>query len=172
MPSVFHAVPHPMTGSVLYPLNELKERDPEVSPREVAKYEGREAVRELHVPILDCLWNDVLHFSTVDPRDVAAALEAVGLEPLRRRFFEIDARELDPGHAVLFLNRRSDFTAESEWRRFDPRDVARLSRLRVRACRYYAGCAAADKRPRLYAYLPHVLFRGSLETRDLRVLDV
>src|SRR5213083_2344669 len=101
MASLFHFVPQRMVGTVLYPLNTLKKREPEAWRREVAKYEGRERVLEKPIPPLGCLWNDVLHFkclwndvlhfSTVHPSNVVAELKAVGLEPLRRSFFELDA---------------------------------------------------------------------------------
>jgi hypothetical protein len=69
------------------------------------KYAGREHVLDVRVPLLDCLWNDVLHF-TVHPADVVE-LAAVGLEPLRRTFLEIDPFNLDPDRTVIFVNRRA-----------------------------------------------------------------
>ena len=171
MPSLFHFVPDRMVGTVLYPLNALKDREPEAWRREVAKYEGREQVLEKPIPPLGCLWNDALHFSTVHPSLVVAELKAVGLEPLRRRFFELDAELLDPERTVIFLNRRSE-ADESQWLPFDPARLAGLTDLTEPTRRYYRECAALGKRPLLYGYLPHVLFRGELETRSLPVREV
>lgn len=172
MPSLFHFVPERMVGTVLYPLNALKDREPEVWRREVAKYEGREHALEIPIPPLGCLWNDVLHLSTVHPSLVVAELKAVGLEPLRHRFFELDADLLDPERTVIFLNRRSDVSArinDSQWLPFDPVSLVGLAQLTEPTRRYYRECAALGKRPLLYGYLPHVLFRGELETRSLPV---
>jgi hypothetical protein len=164
-----------MVGTVLYPLNELKEREPEVWRREAAKYEGRDYVLEEPVPPLGCLWNDVLHLSTVHPAEVVAALEAVGLQPLRRRAFRVDAGTLDPSRAVIFLNRRADVSDridESQWESFEPARVTALTTLTEPTRRYYRECVARGVRPLLYAYLPHVFFRGALETRNLKVVEV
>jgi hypothetical protein len=153
-----------MEGSVLYPLNELKAWAPEAFERERAKYDGRENVLEKRIGILGCLWNDALHFSTVHPAEIVAALEASGFEPPRRRFYEIDARDLDPSRTVIFLNRRDD-AGDTQWVPFDPALVPQLAELTETTYRYYRECAANGTRPLLYGYLPHVLYRGSLDTR-------
>jgi hypothetical protein len=174
MPSLFHFAPAAMVGTVLYPLKELKEREPELWRREVAKYAGREHVLEMQIPPLGCLWNDVLHLSVVHPEKVLAALEAVGLEPARRRFFQLDAATLDPERTVIFLNRRTEASTrldDSQWLPFDPASLAGLAELTEPTRRYYRESAARGERPRLFAYLPHVFFRGALETRTLPVLE-
>jgi hypothetical protein len=174
MPPLFHFVPAPMVGTILYPLNELKKREPELWRREVAKYAGREHVLEALIPPLGCLWNDVLHLSVVHPGKVLAALEAVGLEPLRRRFFQIDAATLDPERTAIFLNRRTDMSArndESQWLTFDPESLTALTELTDSTRRYYRESAARGERPLLFGCLPHVFFRGALETETLPVLE-
>ena len=164
-----------MAGTVLYPLNALRDREPEVWRREVAKYEGREHVREKPIPPLGCLWNDVLHLSTVHPSLVVAELKAVGLEPLKHNFFELDADSLDPERTVIFLNRRSQVSErgdDSQWLPFDHANLAGLTEITESTRRYYRESAARGRRPLLYAYLPHVLFRGELETRELPIYEV
>jgi hypothetical protein len=173
--SVYHWVPDAMVGSKLYPLNDLEHREPDVWRRERAKYDGRMHVLEVPVPPLECLWNDVLHFSPVHPAGIIAALNAVGLQPSRRRAFVVDAADLDPERAVIFLNRRDSVGERvdaEQWRPFDPALLPELSKLTEPALRYYRNCAAQGTRPLLYGYLPHVLFRGPLETRGLPVLEV
>lgn len=175
MPSLFHFVPAPMVGTVLYPLNELREREPEIWRREVAKYAGREHLLEAPIPPLGCLWNDVLHLSVVRPGEVVAALEEVGFEPLRRRYFQFDATTLDPERTVIFLNQRTSVSArkdESQWLPFDPAELTGLTGLTEPTRRYYRECAARGQRPLLFGYLPHVFFRGALETRTLPLLEV
>lgn len=175
MPSIYHAAPDRMVGSVLYPLNELEERAPEAWQRERTKYHWRNEVLEKRVPILDCLWNDVLHFGTVHPIQIVAALESAGVTPPRRRFFEVDPAALDAERTVVFLNRRQadgERRDDEQWLRFDPAVLSGLSELTDATHRYYRECAARGARPLLYGYLPHVLFRGSLETRELPLLEL
>ena len=174
MTSVYHVLPDPLVGSVLYPLNELRIRDPATFERARAKYEGREQVMELRVPLLGCLWNDVLHLSPVHPGEIVEALEAVGFTPDRRRFLQIDAGQLNPSRTVLFLNStdREHRFDEDQWKWFDPRAVARHARLPQATRDYYAACVCDSTRPFLFAHVPHVLFRGSLDVSRLTVLEV
>ena len=175
MPSLFHTVPDQMLGTVLYPLNELEHVDRAAWERERAKYAGREQVLELRVPPLDCRWNDVLHLSPVHPADIVAELRAVGLEPLRSRFFEIDAAGLDAARTVVFVNRRARPSGEidaSEWMPFEPDALPDLAAFNEASRRYYRDCAETGKRPRLWGYLPHVFHLGALDIRDLPILEV
>ena len=175
MPSLFHTVPNQMLGTVLYPLNELARVDRSVWERERAKYVGREHVLELRVPPLECLWNDVLHLSPVHPADIVAELRAVGLEPLRSRFFEIDPASLDTARAVVFVNRRASTSREidaSQWLPFEPDSIPALAGFNEASRRYYRECAETGTRPRPWAHLPHIFHRGALDVRDLPVLEV
>jgi hypothetical protein len=171
---LFHVLPDPMVGSVLYPLNELRERDPDTFRRARAKYEGREQVLELRVPLLDCLWNDVLHLSPVHPAEMIHALESAGFTPDRRRFLRVDGTELEPAQTVLFLNstdREHRFDA-GQWEWFDATSASRHTRLPQATRDYYAACAGDGTRPFLFAHSPHVLFRGSLDVSRLDVVEV
>jgi len=168
-------VPDQLVGSVLYPLNELRAHAPDAWQRELLKYEGRPSVRELRVPPLDCLWNDVLHFGTVHPARIVAALEAAGVEPTRRRFFAVEAATLDVDRTVIFLNRRDEGRPrmdDAQWLPFEGTLPPKLAQLNEATRRYYRECASDGTRPRLYACLPHVLHRGPLETRGLPVVEV
>ena len=174
-PSLFHTVPKRMVGSVLYPLNELEDVDPETWRQERQKYAGREQVLEKRVPPLNCFWNDVLHLSPVDPVDIIAALGAVGIEPLRRRFFEIDPFDLDSNRTVIFVDRRANISGSqdgSQWLPFQPAALTEFSAFNEASRQYYRECAQAGRRPLLWGYLPHVLYRGRLDTRTLRIVEL
>lgn len=62
---VYHLVPKNFVGNVLFSLNRLKDTLPETYATQVGKYAGREKILERRIPKLDCLWNDVLHCSSL-----------------------------------------------------------------------------------------------------------
>jgi hypothetical protein len=172
VPLLFHFVPERMAGTVLYPLNALRDHEPQLWRREVAKYEGREHVLEKSIPPLGCLWNDVLHFSVIRPSLVAGELKEVGIDLPRRRFFEIDADALEPRRTVIFLNRPSEGshdTDESQWLPYDTARLLDLDQMSEATRRYYRESTALGQQPLLYRYLPHVLFHGQLETQGCPV---
>src|SRR5262245_10487632 len=53
-------------GNTLFPLNQMKEMDgfQDIYAKQIQKYEGREYVKENIISVLDCLWNDVVFFSS------------------------------------------------------------------------------------------------------------
>jgi len=72
-------VPKKMKGKILYPLNVLKKKYPTLYKKEVQKYDGRKKVLQGKIPSpFNCLWNDVLHFSPVEPSKVMNALKKEG----------------------------------------------------------------------------------------------
>lgn len=172
--SLFHVRPDPLVGSVLYPMNELRQRHPEAFDRARAKYEGREHVMDLRVPLLDCLWNDVLHLSPVHPAELVEALEAAGHTADRRRFLEIDAAQLEPTRTVLFLNStdREHRFDDGQWMWFEASLIRSHAGLPQATRDYYRECAREGTRPFLFAHVPHVLYRGSLDMAALSTVVV
>jgi hypothetical protein len=94
MPYVYHAVPHLMKGTVLYPLNELKDREPALYDAHSTKYEGRKHLMKERIPLLDdCLWNDVLFLTAVHPAKFRKAYESAGFalkHPFQAFQFEVE----------------------------------------------------------------------------------
>ncbi len=71
-------MPKNLQGNILYPLNAPKEKHPDIYEQQVSKYVGREHIKEQRITILDCLWNDVLYFSAVNPKEIKQALIEAG----------------------------------------------------------------------------------------------
>jgi len=80
MPFIYHFKPKLMRGTTLFPLNELKGRHPEAFSAHVKKYVGRESLMKVRLPLADCAWNDVLHFSTLDLKVVLDYMKGIGIE--------------------------------------------------------------------------------------------
>jgi hypothetical protein len=102
------------------------------------------------------------------------ALESAGFTPARRRFVKVDAAGLDPTRTVLFLNStdREHRYDSGQWKWLDARVDLRHVRLPQATRDYYVACAHEGTQPLLFAYVPHVLFRGSLDISRLSVTEV
>jgi len=105
---VYHRVPDDLKGHILSPLNQLKSVYPSLYVTKAAHYQNREAMMQARLPILDCLWTDVLHFSPVHPGKVQQALAEAGFIRKPRRYFEVDplAKGFNATNAVIFLHQR------------------------------------------------------------------
>src|SRR5687767_14788723 len=104
MPFVYHLQPKNLVGSVLYPLNALRDQYPALYAQHAAKYTGRESMLERHIPILGCLWNDVLFFSPVHPQLIKSTCEEVGKTWTPTHWLEIDTalHDLNAGNTVIY----------------------------------------------------------------------
>jgi len=169
-PWVYHMVPPSIVGPVLHPLNELCRIAPRAHDRQVRKYVGREGLRQCRLPILDCLWNDVLHFTPVEPERLAASLRRAGCAWTSRSWFAVDPVAAGFTAANCILYRPPEGMRES-WdiepgtcSPFDPTILDSLTDLPEATSRYYDRCAREGRSPLLFAFAPHVLFRGSLDT--------
>ena len=82
---IYHFKRKSIKGSELIPLNVQKKLLPEVYNEHVKKYKNREHLLEKRIPILDCLWNDVLHFSPINPQLIWDVFKREGLVPEIRK---------------------------------------------------------------------------------------
>jgi len=171
MPYLYHRVPWNLEGSVLYPLNTLKDTHPEIHDHHIRKYEGREHVLESRIPSLNCMWNDVLFFTAVHPSLLRKAWEEIGIKlPEPFRFFEIDAQSFEPSDATVWLFERGkdDMTG---YRSFEADSVEDYSQLPPETLEYYREQHTQGLRPFLFIFVPHILYRGSVDISSARIIE-
>lgn len=184
---VYHRVPAELRGTVLYPLNAMRGMFPDLYERLRTNYSTREDIAALRIPPLGyCLWNDVLHLSPVHPARIKEALAGAGhgLPQGWRRFFQIDARLLEPAATVVY--RLSTFLWSGQF------DVADASEAIGRDClpfssetlalftevpasaREYYKSVAPGSAVALFLGIPHVLHRGAIDLKQdgIRVIEV
>jgi hypothetical protein len=130
------------------------------------------------IPLLDCLWNDVLHFAPVHPARTQAALTAAGFPRKQRRYFEVDPVQMGfhAGNAVIFFHQRVDpdrFQLHPEdFAPFDPQALAGLGEIPAATRAYYREAQRQGRRPLVYLYVPHILYKGTLDIRGLNIVEV
>lgn len=170
---LYHAVPKLISGDTLYPLNELKGRLPEVFQHEFSKYANRPHIVAQHIPILDCAWNDVLHFSAVHPQDIKDAIsEAGGQFPNQREYFQIDPEMLNPAKTIVYLHQKDPEHFQDDFVAYSPTDIAQYSILPDQTRQYYSKLFALGKKPLWYAFVPHILFRGAIDIGNINKITV
>ena len=156
-----------MKGSTLYPLNVMKDIYPDVYDENLKKYEGREQVLEHSVPILNCLWNDVIHLSPVHPRKIEGAyLQYSKKELLGRNYFEIDSNSLDRHKCVVYLYKHespSEKWLEENWNKFDPVVLEEYREVPKETLEYYKEELTSNREPLLWHRIPHILYEGEID---------
>ena len=162
-------------GEELMPLHRLKDKYPQVYKKEIKKYVGREGILKLKVPHLNCLWNDVLHFTSVHPLKIKKALRKSGIRSFKKwRFFKINPKLLEKDKTMVFLfpeNRKKRYLPEA----FVPLKISNLSKyakINKRTLGYYKKEIKNKRRPLLYYLIPHILYKGILNKKDLEIIEV
>jgi hypothetical protein len=168
---LYHRKSPDFRGSVLYPLNVLREIAPDLYERQRAKYAGREELLRQRVPLLDCLWNDVLHFSPVHPGQVAELARAEDLLWREAEWFEIDplAAGFTAQNTAVFRYADTEREGAIPDDDFEPFEIARVARMNdlpqaTRDC--YRLAAKGTGHYFMFVGVPHVLHRGSVDVAN------
>ena len=182
---LYHICPLDMRGEVLYPLNRLRDSAPDVYELQVAKYAGRERVLEFRIPLLEVLWNDVIHLSPIHPRRLAQAWTDAGLTSpsgWRRRFFRLPVERIAGLPAVWFASEsmwvnNSPYEEvplappANEFTWFDPHEYRELQATPVAYPEYLRAQIELGRRPLLFPKIPHILVEGEIDTTGLDMVD-
>jgi len=163
-----------MRGNIIYPLNELKNVYPDIYSERVKKYEGREHVMQEKIPVLNCLWNDVLHLSAVDPREIKEELNRAGKEFNIKGFYKIDPNSLDPKNTIVYLYTSpipNHALVKEDFVPYTPNIVEKISTLPEETKKYYAEVISQGNRPFLWHGVPHVLYKGTIDVSNLEILE-
>ena len=122
---IYHRMPSPMRGKVLYPLNELKRIYPDVYDIHVKKYSFRMELMECIIPRLKCRWNDVLHFSPIHPQRVLDKLREVKSEigPTKSVIIKIPINEINGLPGVIFRARTNSSDYDELFKSCEIRDI-------------------------------------------------
>jgi hypothetical protein len=168
---VYHRVPSEMKGDILYPLNEIKNMYPEMFEKEARKYEGREHIMNDVIPRLNCLWNDVLHFSPVPIIFIKTALAELGKD-FHAEYFKVPAVIFNPEKTVIYLNGEIPKMDPSNWLPYDSAQVSQYAEMPESTKKYYREKLEKNEQPLLYAKIPHILYKGSIDTKNLERVRV
>ena len=176
MSYIYHRVSKNLKGNILYPLNILKEIYPEIYEQEFKKYTGRESLTLHRIPILNCLWNDVLHFSAVDPNDIKQArIEAGGDPDFTMTCFEVEPEILDPENSIVYLYAQvnvKDKLDKDNFIQYRPEETVKYSSLPQATKDYYKEMIAIGKPTLLYHRIPHILYKGTLDISKLNTITI
>jgi hypothetical protein len=163
-----------MTGTILYPLNQLKDLYPEVYESQVKKYEGREKLLTTEIPLLDCLWNDVLHFTAVSPEELNVNLAKADFYYDPTSYYKIPVSMIEGDKSIAFTFRRDNgvITNFKEYESFDPKRMEVYRTIPPETIEYYKKKKAEGTQPLLFHLVPHVLYKGIIDTTGLEIITI
>jgi len=173
MQYVYHGLPEQMIGNELIPLNQMHRGHPELRDKYLEKYKGREEILERKIPLLDCLWNDVVQFLPVHPRKVFELQKKLGIIPEvpAYKFFEIDLSLLDPRKTVVFFkDAPGEENAIVKW--LSDVDFTSTQEIPPATIAYYKTLVGTGELPFNYQFIPHIVHRGSVEITGAEIITI
>jgi len=171
MQYLYHAVPSDLKDDKLYPLNILKKKHPDLYAIKNAKYEGREEVAQQSIPLLDCLWKDVIFLTAVHPQILLDTYrKAGGKMPHPLQYFQIDVDSLQQEN--IAVARYLDDDSKKTYELYDAENIKEYSTIPNRTIDYFVDQLNQGHLPLYYAYIPHVLYKGVIDTKDLPIIEV
>ncbi|MDB5182316.1 MAG: group-specific protein [Candidatus Saccharibacteria bacterium] len=162
-----------MMGNELMPLNEMKDIYPELYALHLSKYEGREEILERKIPLLNCLWNDVIQFLPMHPKKVFELQVEMGLIPEvpPYKFFEVDTSLLDPSKAVVFFKiAPGEENVTVKWLKdVDPSELEDIPQATID---YYKSLVGTGELPFNYQFIPHVVYMSRLYISEVPIISL
>jgi len=168
-----------MQGHVLLPLNELRDHWPEAYAREAKKYQGRETLMEKRVPVLGCLWNDVIHTSPVNPQIILDTFRQEGLYEFAKPAAEIEVYKIpieliDEDKAIYFqcfAEEFGDFSDDSrKYWSFSKAEFAEQMSVEPKQIEMWKKSRAEGRRLLWFTHTRHVLVRQRIDVSQCEVI--
>lgn len=173
MPYLYHGIPEDMKGSELITLNKMLEVDPELRAKYLEKYKGREEILERKIPLLDCLWNDVVQLLPLHPRQLFELQKELSLitEIPDYRYYEIDVNNLDPSQTVVYFKTApGEENVTVKWLK-DVR-LEELQEIPGATKKYYESMIGTGEPVFNYQFVPHVVHRGTIDVSSAQVASL
>lgn len=173
MQYIYHGVPEKMIGTKLMPLNLMPSSMGEVYDKNVEKYEGREEILERKVPLLGCMWNDVVQFLPLHPRKIFELQVKLGIiaEMPHYKFYKIPLDLLDVSKTIVFFKAaQGDDNTEYKW--LKDIDLANIQDVPQATVNYYKTLIGTGELPFNYQFIPHVLYAGTVDISGLQIVTL
>ncbi|MEO8446412.1 MAG: hypothetical protein ABI528_02895 [bacterium] len=128
------------------------------------------------IPVMHCLWNDVLHFSAVNPSEIKQALiEAGRNSDFEMISYQVDAKLLTPEDTIVYLyahDKVEDKLNPENFTAYNSDEVSKYSSMSQATKDYYKEIYLEGRQPLLFHRIPHILYKGTLDIKYLPIVSV
>jgi len=173
MTYIYHAVPERMEGDTLIPLNQMRTSHPGLYAQYLQKYKGREELLQRKVPLIGCLWNDVVQFLPLHPSKIFQLQQKLGLidKIPPYKYFQIELASLDPKKTVVYF-KNAPGEENALVKGLQSVDFAQLQEIPSATINYFTSLIDTGELPFNYQFVPHVLYKGAVDISKSSVITL
>lgn len=167
--NLYHHVPNNQVGHVIYPLNQMIEKFPDLYKEHYAKYDNIKE-KDVEIPGFG-YWNDCVNLMPVSPGLVKEELEKFGHDTnWEWRFYKINYEDLDRSKLVIMVTTDSGGVFERKFIQFSKEAYDKYCHIgeATRAC--FKKAKDNNEQPNTFARIPHVLYKNTINTKNLEVV--
>jgi hypothetical protein len=173
MSYIYHLKPNPFVGDSLVPLN-LMDHESDLYKKNAAKYQGREELMNEIIPTLNCKWNDVVQFSSIDPQILFDELAKIqeNNKTGRREYFKIHKDQILDHYPAVVFDRKTKLKGQFG---VNEEDIAcfstykEINQVPQDTIDYWRRMQEAKKPMLLFPFVPHIFVKGIIDTSNFEV---
>jgi hypothetical protein len=169
----YHGIPEDMKGDSLIPLKEMMSVDPELRAKYLEKYKGREEILERKIPLLDCLWNDVVQLLPLHPRKLFELQQQLGIVKKipDYRYFQIELSQLDPTKTVVYFKTApGEENVTVKW--LPDVNLDDLQAAPPATINYYKSMVGTGEPVFNYQFVPHIVYKGTIDVSSAEIISL
>ena len=173
MTYLYHGIPEDMKGDSLIPLNEMMSVDPELRAKYLEKYKGREEILERKIPLLDCLWNDVVQLLPLHPKKLFELQQQLGIveEIPDYSYYQIDVSQLDPNKTVIYFKTAvGEENVTVKW--LSDVNLDDLQNIPPATVDYYKSMTGTGEPVFNYQFVPHIVHKGKVDVSNAKIISL
>lgn len=175
---IYHLKPEPFEGKSLIPLNKMN-KESQIYKNQAKKYLGREDLMEQNIPLLNCKWNDVVHFSSINPQMIVDKLKEfdTNLKVVRPYYFKIPIQHVIEKYDAVVFDRKKrekgDFTIrEDEVVSLQKTTFQELRKVPDETVKFWSSVRANGGKFLWFPFIPHIFVKGEVETSDFEICEL
>lgn len=160
---LYHHVPQNQVGDIIYPLNQLKENHPDLYTLHYAKYNDIKE-KDVEIPGFG-YWNDCVNLMPVSPGLVKEELEKYGLDTnWEWRFYKINSDNLDLSKLIIMVMTDDNGVQKRMIIPFSKEAFEKYCHIGEATRTIFQKAKENGEQPNTFARIPHVLYKGSINT--------
>lgn len=170
---VYHIKSKEFVGKTIYSLNQIKNIDPKIYKKSIAKYKNRMDHITTKIDLLDCTWADVVNLSTLNPIKIFELASILGNKNYKYNdgveIWQIPISNLKNTEFCYYDDNVSD-KSKKAYKKIKLDNYKELDFVPTETVKYFVECVESNEDPLIFASVPHLLVKDKVSLANAKKL--